>query len=146
MTTFGLEAPVSNPENPGPIIGAGSRDIAEGSLNAPNMRSALIGWNRPISFELVTITIKDSVAQEVRRQISTTGTLQPMMARKIMLKSEGQRAWNWFTLHTVSDIQLKVDDRVIRKGVPYRVMGSWGWEDNGFFKYELVQDYADART
>lgn len=141
VNTLGAGLAPASLENPGPIIGAGTRDILEGATTLPNMRSALVGWNRPIVFELVTTTIVAGLSSETRRSISTTGTLQPMKARHIALKAEGQRAWRWWTLHTVSDIALKVNDRVISKGVPYRVMGSSNWEDQGFFKYELVEDY-----
>ena len=139
---------VLNPslENPGPIIGAGARDIRESALTYPNMRGALIGLFRPIELTVVTTTIVDGLSKEVNRSINSAGLLQPMKARAIMLKPEGQRAFRWFTLHVGREIDLKPNDVVIRKGVPYRVMGKWPWEDAGFLKYELVEDYGAVKS
>lgn len=141
-----MSMPVVIPENPGPIIGAGNKNILEAATSTPSMRSALIGWNRPILIELITTKINDlGIAEKVSRPISTTGTLQPMRPREVALKPEGFRAWRWFCLHTTNEIGLKPEDRVVRKGIPYRVMSSMGYEDYGFFKYELVQDYQEVK-
>lgn len=134
---------VLNPslENPGPIIGAGSRDIAECALTMPNMRGAVIGNFRPLRVVVSTTTIVDGLADEVLRAFDSAGDLQPMKSSDVMLKPEGQRKFKWFTLHIGREIVLKANDVVIRKGVPYRVMSIYPWEDYGFLKYELTEDY-----
>ena len=128
-------------ENPGPILGAGLRDVAEGSLTMPNMRGAVIGLFRPLEITVITTSIVKGLSQEVRKTYASAGTLQPMKARAVMLKPEGDRTLKWFVLHAGREIQLKPNDVVVRKGVPYRVMAVWPWEDYGFMKYELTEDY-----
>lgn len=134
-------APVQTPENPGPIIGAGCRDIGEAATPGPYMRGALVGWLRPITMVVITTTIVDGIASEVPRPVSTSGIIQPMKAQAVAVKPEGQRAWKWNTLHATRDLDLKRDDVVVVKGLNYRVMGRWDYEDFGFRLFELVQDY-----
>jgi hypothetical protein len=136
----------STVENPGPIIGAGTRDITESALTMPNMRSAIINWFRPLQAILITTSIVDGESREVRRPFNTAGILLPMKARYIALKPEGQRAWRWFVLHVGREIELKPNDIIIRKNVPYRVMGRWGYEDYGWIRYELKEDFEHARA
>ena len=141
-----ITAPNTVVENPGPILGAGRRLIRESALTMPNMRGAIVGLFRPIQLTVITTTIVDGLSKEVRRSVSSAGVLQPMKARAVMLKPEGERAFRWFTLHVGREIDLKPNDVVVRKGVPYRVMGRWGWEDYGFIKYELVEDYNAVKS
>ena len=138
------EAPVVVPTNPGPIVRAGMRTADDEITPGPNMRSALAGWVKPMTLEVITITTVEGEAKEVRRTVSTTGVMQPWKSRSAKMGPDGVRAWRWKTLHTTTDIALKVEDRVIYKSIPYRVMGTWGFEDYGFFKYELEQDYQNV--
>ena len=139
---------VLNPslENPGPIIGAGTRDIAESALTMPNMRGAVINWFRPFRGILVTTTIVDGLSKEVRREFDTAGFFKPMRPREVLIKPEGDRAFRWFVLYTGREIDFKPNDVVIRKGVPYRVMGPWQLEDYGVKRYELVEDYRAVKS
>ena len=131
------------PENPGPIIGAGTRDIVEGASTLPNMHSATIGWFRPLTVVLVTTTIIAGLANQVKRPIATSGVLQPMHSREIILKPEGDRSYRWFTLHADIGLQLNLNDIAIIRNVTYRVMGRWDWRDAGFIKYDLVEGASD---
>ena len=131
----------SNVENPGPIIGAGTRDISESALTVPNMRGAIINWFRPLQAERITTTIVDGLAKEIRRPFNTAGVFNPMKPREVLLKPEGDRTFRWFVLYVGREIELKPNDVVIRKGVPYRVMGPLPIEDYGIKRYELTEDY-----
>jgi hypothetical protein len=133
-------------QNPGPIIGARTRDIAEGALNVPNMRGAVINWFRPFRGVVVTTTIVEGLSTEVSRPFNCAGFFKPMKARDVLIKPEGDRAFRWFVLYTGREIDFKPNDVVIRKGVPYRVMGPWQLEDYGIKRYELVEDYNAVKS
>ena len=109
------------------------------------MRGAVIGWFRPFKAVRITTTIVDGLSQEVERPFETSGFFTPMKARQVMLKPEGDRALRWFVLIVGREIELKPNDVIVRKGVPYRVMGPWELEDYGFRRYELTEDSSNAR-
>lgn len=108
------------------------------------MRDTLRGWVRPITVGIVTIKTQDSVATETVKEFSTTGFIKRTKSRAVKNNPEGQRAWRWYSLFTASEIDLKLDDIVVVKGVKYRVMGQDGLTDFGFFKYYLDQDYINV--
>ena len=107
----------------------------------PQVGGVLPGWFQPLEFEIVTKTLVNYEVQEIIIEISTQGVRQPMMAQKIAIKPEGQRAWKWETLHCLPDVPLKVDDEVIFGGKTYRVMNKWDWTEYGYCEYEICQGY-----
>lgn len=115
-----------------------------GSLNLsgmPNMAGTLQGWLQSLTFGLVTKTVENYEVKEVYKPIPFRGVWQPLEARKLFLKPEGQRSWTWIQCHSTSDLSLKNDDIIQFQGIQYRVMAQWGYSLNGFFEYHLVQDY-----
>lgn len=120
--------------------------VQDSALDVPNMRDTLSGWMRPLGLSLVMTQIVNFRAEQVERPLEAVGNDQPMSAQQLALKPEGQRAWKWRVIWTTTDLRLKPDDVIIRKGQRYRVMGFTDWEDAGFFKYEVVNDYANSTT
>jgi hypothetical protein len=130
-------------QNPGPIIGAGTRDLAHQAGAFPDMAGTITGWFAPLEVTIVRTQIVDGEAVEFpQRTCSTAGILQPMKARALMLKPDGHRAFRWFTLHTALGIDLKPDDLATIRGVIYRVMAVWDWSRAGYMKYELTEGTA----
>ena len=82
-------------------------------------------------FELV-----ESVSD--RSPIYIEGSLQPMNARELLIKPEGQRSWRWWTLWTTEKLEL---DWVVidRNGSHFRIMNSNDWEASGYFQYQLTE-------
>ena len=105
------------------------------------MGEVLPSWFQPLTFDLVTKTVVDYEVQEVRQTIQTQGVRQPMSAKQLEIKPEGQRAWQWETIHCLPDVKLKVDDIVIFDGVRYRVMQKWDWSEYGYLEYHIHQAY-----
>lgn len=120
--------------------------VHDSALDVPNMREALSGWMRPLDLAKVTTEIVNFRAEQIERPLAAVGVIQPLSAQMLALKPEGQRAWKWRVIWTTTDLKLKPDDVISYKGERNRVMGFTDWEDSGFFRYEVVNDYANSTT
>lgn len=110
----------------------------------PDVSGALFDWFAPMTFGVVTKTIKNFQAVEVQTQVDTAGVWQPFTDRQLLLKPEGQRRWKWFQLHALPSLTLTPDDVVTYLGEQYRVMSEKDYRLNGYVEYHLVNDYTGA--
>ena len=133
------------PANPGPYPSASQLDYQDCVATTPSVRETVLGWLRPITVGFVTDMIDDTGQNvPITRQLNTAGCIQPLKSRELEIKPEGERAWGWYCLYATRDLQLKTDDKVILRGVTYRVMAKRDWFDYGYVRYELLQGYQDA--
>lgn len=107
------------------------------------MNAAFSGWTIPIVLQKVgQVVIEDGLVYENLESITVTGTWQPFGAKQLMLKPEGQRAWEWVDFHVRgSSMLFKVNDKVIRSGLPYKVMALFDYTLNNYSEYHLIRDY-----
>lgn len=107
----------------------------------PNVSLVLPGLMSPMKYLVTTKTAVDGVITE-----STTETvwfracIQPMPAREVHIKPEGQRTWNWSTLYTK---QTLPPDALLEdtNGIQYRVLSLSDWSKGGYQKYDIVQGF-----
>lgn len=125
----------------GPIIPANLMTVQQAASAVPQMGQTLQAWMKPITLGLVRKVERDHQIFEVVDVVESAGVIQPLSARQLMLKSEGERDWAWFMLHCTASLLLANDDQVIYKNTRYRVMKQWPFEDYGFRQYDLVADY-----
>lgn len=116
----------------------------QGQGTIPNVNAALANWFQPMTFGIVVKTTVGFEVKETMTEIQTQGVIQPLSARRLYLKPEGQRAWTWLWLHADPGLNLKVDSVVTYKGKQTRVMAKKNYEECGYVEYELVQDWTDA--
>lgn len=122
---------------------------ADTPLNAqagtvPDVGGALLDWFQPMVFTRVT---KETVGfQLVETAVDTNfrGVIQPLSARALMLKPEGQRSWTWLSLHSDPSLQLNTDEVVTYRGVQTRVMARKDYSLYGYLYYEIVQDFTGS--
>jgi hypothetical protein len=70
--------------------------------------------------------------------------MQPFTAQRLSILPEGQRAWRWFTVYALKNLDLAPDDVVKIRGLKYRIMEKTDWHEYGYFKYDAIEDYTDA--
>ena len=107
----------------------------------PNMAGTLAGWMQVITIKTIVKSVVDFKLVETETTLTTQGVHQPFSASRLEMKPIGQRGWNWYTIHTLTDIGTKVDDKIVYQGTTYRVMGRWDWRAYGFYEYEAIEDY-----
>ncbi len=106
----------------------------------PDMGDALRAWFRPLTFTVIEKTVVNFQNVEAETDYTTQGVKQPLDARKLEMKPEGQRGWDWQAIHTLPEPELFLDDVMVIGGVRYRVLGKWNWKDYGYIEYHVVQD------
>jgi hypothetical protein len=107
----------------------------------PNMAGTLLEWMQSITVKTIVKTVVDFKLVEAESIINTRGVHQPMNATQLEMKPIGQRQWNWETFHTLADLLVKPDDKIVFNGITYRVMQKWDWREYGFYEYHVVDDY-----
>lgn len=123
------------------IFNGNTLRIGSDNPNLPNMSTTLESWFQNIVVGVITKVVENNRVRESTMDFQTRGVLQPLDAQQLEIKPEGQRSWKWFILHCQPSLSLQTDDTVTIKSKRYRVMGRWGFDEYGFIKYELVQDY-----
>lgn len=110
----------------------------------PNMGGALLDWFQPMVFVRVTKTDIGYQVSETAEQLRFQGVIQPLSGKRMMLKPEGQRGWNWQLLHASPSLTLDIDEVVLYLGVQTRIMSRKDYLIYGFVEYEIVQDWEGA--
>jgi len=110
----------------------------------PNMANTLSGWLTKLTFGIVTKEQVGFYTKETVNNISFLGVWQPLSMERLRIKAEGERSWKWYWVHSQIDLGLKNDDTIIFNDKQYRVMGVKDYSLNGFYEYELVEDYIGA--
>lgn len=109
----------------------------------PQMGAAFSGWLGLISIVKITQTELNGFVTDVQSNpIIFKGTIQPLTAKEIVLKPEGQRAWGWLQIHCFSgNLNLVGNDRIIYKEKLYKVMNIWDYSLNNYIEYHIIQDF-----
>lgn len=128
----------------GPISNAKNRPINVQTGTVPNVGGALRNWFQPMTFTVVTKTNVAFQLVESAVEISFQGVIQPLTGRRLEIKPEGQRAWNWSWLHADPSLSLDVDDVVTYLGVQTRIMSRKDYTIYGYVEYEIVQDWTGS--
>lgn len=108
------------------------------------MRRAFAGWTQTITMKKRVDVVVDGLVTHQDNSFSFQGTIQPLSAKTISLKPEGQRAWAWLQVHCFSSSVITDNDQIIYLGDLYKVMGVFDYRLNGFMEYHLVKDYQNG--
>lgn len=103
------------------------------------MSEVVDSFSESIKFACIGKTTEDfEVIENTNDVIEFDGVMQPLPARKLVIKPEGQRSWKWWTLWT--ETLLNLDD-VVRDddGRQFRVMTQSDWRKGGYLEYEIAQ-------
>lgn len=122
-------------------------NVQQGSI--PNVEGALNDWFQLQTFTLVNKATVAFQLEETATNITFWGIVQPLAGRQIGMKPEGQRKWNWLSVHAQAGpagslLRLSIDDVIIYLGTQYRVSASKNYAIYGYIYYELVQDYTGS--
>ena len=115
-------------------------------MSFPDVSDALWDLTEPTTLRVVVQTVTDFEGVEVQQAPETfDASLQPLKAQQLLVKSEGERRWRWFTI--VTEKVLKLDD-VIQddEGNKYRVRSAQNWKQAGFYRYEATEGPTPGET
>jgi hypothetical protein len=126
------------------INNAANVPLNANSGTMPDASTALDDWMQIMTFGIITKVVSDF--QVIETVVSTTfmGVWQPLTGRQLMMKPEGQRQWNYFSLHVYRGLNLKIDDVIIYLTKQYRVIAKKYYVLEQFQYYELVEDWISS--
>lgn len=130
--------------NIGWINNASSVPLNANTGTVPSMEDAMYDWFQPMIFGVITKTVSDFQVIESVVDTNFMGVWQPLSGRQLVMKSEGQRQWSWWMLHSDLKIDLKIDDIVIYLTKQYRVMSKKNYSLYRYQYYELVEDWLSS--
>lgn len=128
----------------GTLANGKNTPLNEQAGTVPDVSGAMRDYFQPMVFTPVTKQTEAFQAVETPGPIDFRGVIQPLSARALALKPEGQRSWTWLMLHSDPSLKLDTDDVVVYLGVQTRVMGRKDYSLYGYMYYELVQDWEGA--
>ena len=112
------------------------------SSGMPQISTAFAGWATKITLLKHTETVVNGFVQINNIPISFQGAIQPLSARAIMLKPEGQRSWTWLQLHCLARaIELIPGDQITWNGDIFKVDSLKDYGLNGYIEYHLVRQF-----
>ncbi len=125
------------------IINGRDTDLT-GLSCVPDAGASMRAWFQKLSLIRIIKQTVDFEIVESSQPFTTSGVFQPLSGRKLEMKPEGQRSWQWMELHCENGLTLKPDEVVEYHGTRYRVMNSKEYSAYGYGYYELVNDYNRA--
>ena len=112
-------------------------------MTIPDVSMALQDWEEELVWIPVDKTESDfQTAEKPIMPRRILGVVQPIPQRALLVKPEGQRSWNWFTVWTKEN--LRIDDKIENScGRMYRVMKESDWQQGGYREFELTETVKD---
>jgi len=123
-----------------PIASAASRPLFP-ATSLPQVGSALAGWGREVAVQILRTVLVDGEAKKNARTVNAGVLIQPLSARKIEMKPEGERNWKWNSIHASASLNAKNGDTIEIDGIGYRILGTWDYSPMGYYAFEAVEDY-----
>jgi len=77
-------------------------DTLDALSGMPQTFAAFQGWTKQITLEVTSQTVVNGFIEDATRNYTFEGTIQPLSPKKIMLKPEGQRAFEWLQIHCLA--------------------------------------------
>lgn len=122
---------------------AGTKSIGA-STGMPKMGLAFSGWLSKITLAKIVQSVTAGLVSETQTDIVFDGVVQPLNAKQIALKPEGQRAWQWYMIHCFSGpLDLNNNDLIYYDGQRWKVMGKWDYKLDNYIQYDIVKDFGN---
>jgi hypothetical protein len=110
----------------------------------PNMSESLTDWFQVMTFTKIVKTVVGFQVLETPTDITFMGIMQPYTGRQLAMLPEGQRVWNWQTLHSQPVLTLFPDDVVTWQNMQVRIMSRKDYALYSYIEYSLVLDYINS--
>lgn len=107
----------------------------------PDVSEGIVDLMQPLVFTVIAKDTIEGVVQEREFKQRTMAMIAPLTAQQLKILPEGQRAWRWQSIYALPGLELKPDDRIIYKGINYRVMSKEDWQAYGYIHYQVCEDF-----
>lgn len=122
------------------IKNANQIKLSQTISGVPDVSGAVERNLQPLVFERMQRTMVDGRMQAVPLTIPSLASIQPLKPQELAIKPTGDRAWSWYMIHSLTNLELKVNDRFVVQGQAYKNMAKAKWNQYGYFYYEVIED------
>ena len=110
--------------------------------NLPNMADVVNIWSENIYCYVIKKELKNYVLEETKTFLRIKGMFQNAKDTDLQIKTDGQREWRYYKLHSTYD-KLNNDDIIEIDNIRYRIKSKSQDKKYGFTRYILLEDYRD---
>lgn len=109
----------------------------------PQMGRAFAGWTKSILLTRRVMSVDgDGLVTWIDTQFTFNGVIQPLNAKEVQLKPEGQRAFQWLQIHSFSGaFNLDDNDQIVYNGGIYKIMATRDYSLDNYIEYHAIKDY-----
>jgi len=125
------------------IVNARDIPLCETARSFADVKDSILAFSQPAIAVFINKEQVSGYTEERQSEVATRACIQPFNSQQLKILSEGQRAWRWFTLWCLDNLNLMPDDAFIIKGVRYRIQERLDWSDYGYTRYNVIEDYTD---
>jgi hypothetical protein len=122
------------------LINACRTKLNESTPGLPDLSGAVMRYLRRMVFEKMQRSMVEGRMQAVPFKIESMAALQPFQPQQIKELPTGYRAWSWYLLHTLTDLELAVNDRFVVGGKKFKNMAKANWSSFGYYEYRIISD------
>lgn len=126
------------------LINAKDKKLSQTISGQPDVSGAVDHFLQSMIFEKMQRSMVDGRMQEIPIQFSALACKQPLSPQLLKVKPTGDRAWSWYMIHSLTDLELKPNDRIKIQGQPFKVMNKSNFKEYGYFYYEIIEDVTDG--
>lgn len=111
-------------------------------MNMPRIQAAFSNWTSGITLIRRTQSVVDGLTVFTDSKIPFRGVVQPLSPKLLMLKPEGERAFQWLQIHCAAKcIKLDVADQIVFNKMKYKIMLQNDYSLDGYMEYHACQYY-----
>lgn len=107
----------------------------------PQIRNAFLGWQESLYLIKITQTNVDYETIEIETKTLFQGTIQPLEPSKLSVKPIEQRSWNWWQIHTFSQIEISNNDKIEFNNKKFKIMSFSNYGRNNYIEYHCIEDF-----
>lgn len=127
-----------------PLHNASEVPLSSNPGTLPNFSGVVSNWFQLLTFERVTKTVVNFQVVETTTPVNFQGFVATEPKRKLVMATNGQRAWKVKVVWTWPTVRLGPDDVIIYEGNQYRVGATIDFKQYGVVGYEMLQDYTGS--
>ncbi len=122
------------------LINAKDQPLSQVTTGLPDVSRAVARLLQPVTFEYMQRTLVEGRMQAIPIKVQTQASKQPFTAQMLKVKPEGDRAWSWYWIHSLINLEVQINDRIRFNGMAFKIMEKLNYREYGYFEYHAILD------